>query len=41
MVVGDDRGQALLVERVLRKAGVANPLRVFHEGDGALGYLQG
>jgi len=41
LLVEDDRGQSLLVERVFRKAGVANPLRVFHEGNGALAYLGG
>lgn len=41
LLVEDDRGQSLLVERVFRKAGVANPLRVFHEGNGALAYLAG
>ena len=41
LLVEDDRGQSLLVERVLRKAGLANPLRVFHEGNGALASLAG
>ena len=41
LLVEDDRGQSLLVERVFRKAGVANPVRVFHEGNGALAYLGG
>lgn len=41
LLVEDNQGQALLVERVLRKAGVANPLCVFHEGDGAWAYLAG
>ncbi len=41
LLVEDDRGQSLLVERVFRKAGVANPLRIFHEGNGALAYLEG
>ena len=41
LLVEDDRGQALLVERVFRKAGVANPLRVFHDGSEALAYLGG
>ncbi|HEX9411648.1 MAG TPA: response regulator [Actinomycetota bacterium] len=41
LLVEDDRGQSRLVERVFRKAGVANPLRIFHEGNGALAYLEG
>jgi len=41
LLVEDDHGQALLVEQVFRRAGVANPLQVFHEGYGALAYLEG
>jgi len=41
LLVEDDRSQALLVERVLRKARLANPLHVCENGDEAITYLAG
>ena len=39
VLVEDDPGQTLLVQRVLSKAGLANPVRAFNDGEDALGYL--
>ena len=41
LLVEDDTSQALLVERVLRKARLANPLHVFDNGEDAISYLAG
>ncbi|HEV8420595.1 MAG TPA: response regulator [Actinomycetota bacterium] len=41
LLVEDDESQALLVERVLRKAKLANPLLALRNGEEALAYLEG
>jgi CheY-like chemotaxis protein len=41
LLVEDDASQAMLVERVLRKARLANPLISFSHGDEAIAYLEG
>ncbi len=39
LLVEDDASQALLIERVLAKAGLINPVRAFSDGQEALLYL--
>ncbi|MGH2556605.1 MAG: response regulator [Actinomycetota bacterium] len=41
LLVEDDASQALLVERVLARAQLTNPLTAFRRGDDAIAYLQG
>lgn len=41
LLVEDDASQAMLVERVLRKARLANPLIALSNGDDAIAYLDG
>jgi DNA-binding response OmpR family regulator len=41
MLVEDDPGHSRLIERVLEKAGLANPVVMFHDGEEAFGYLEG
>jgi len=41
LLVEDDASQAMLVERVLRKARLANPLIALTNGDDAIAYLDG
>ena len=41
LLVEDDRNHALLVQRVLEKAGLANPIVSLHRGDDAFDYLSG
>lgn len=39
LLIEDDAGHARLIERNLRRADVANPITVFHDGHAALDYL--
>ena len=41
LVVEDDEGHALLVQRVFKKSRLANPLVVLRDGDEAVRYLDG
>jgi CheY-like chemotaxis protein len=41
LLVEDDASQALLVDRVLRKARLTNPVIALRNGDDAIAYLQG
>jgi CheY-like chemotaxis protein len=41
LLVEDDGGQALLVQRVLARAGLTNPVRAFDDGQEAIDYLAG
>jgi DNA-binding response OmpR family regulator len=41
MLVEDDGGQALLVQKVLAKSGLTNPVRTFGDGQEAIAYLGG
>jgi EAL domain-containing protein (putative c-di-GMP-specific phosphodiesterase class I)/DNA-binding response OmpR family regulator len=41
LVVEDDVAQAMLIERVCRKAGLQNPIRALQNGDEAVAYLSG
>ncbi|MGH2661911.1 MAG: response regulator [Actinomycetota bacterium] len=41
MLVEDDAGHTRLIERVLEKAGLANPIVMFHDGEEAFAYLEG
>lgn len=41
LLVEDDASQAMLIERVLREAHLANPLLAFRNGEEAITYLQG
>jgi len=41
LLVEDDASQAMLVERVLRKAKLANRLLAFRDGEEAIAYLEG
>jgi EAL domain-containing protein (putative c-di-GMP-specific phosphodiesterase class I)/DNA-binding response OmpR family regulator len=41
LVVEDDIAHARLIERVVRKAGLENPVRAIHNGEEAVAYLSG
>lgn len=39
LLIEDDAGHARLIKRNLRRANIANPITVFHDGQAALDYL--
>jgi CheY-like chemotaxis protein len=41
LLLEDDEGQSLLIRKVLSKAGLANPVQAFTNGDRAVEYLEG
>jgi CheY-like chemotaxis protein len=41
LLVEDDPDDVLLIQRAVRKAKIANPLQVVHDGDAAVAYLAG
>jgi CheY-like chemotaxis protein len=41
VMIEDDAGHAVLIEKNIRRAGVANPIEAFRDGTSGLGYLLG
>ena len=41
LIVEDNRDDALLIQRALRRANLINPLQVVANGEQAIGYLKG
>jgi CheY-like chemotaxis protein len=41
VMIEDDAGHAVLIEKNIRRAGVANPIEAFRDGTTGLGYLMG
>ena len=41
LIAEDDPNDALLLQRAMKKAGVNNPIRIVHDGEEAIAYLEG